>query len=455
MSLRETAGKLRGGTLRARDLVEQCLARIDEWQPITNAFIEVDADGARRSADAADADLRRGVDRGVLHGVPIALKDLLDQQGHVTTAGSRSMTTVAAADAPAVTHLRGQGAVFIGRTNMHEFALGTTSEDSGFGPVRHPLNHLHSAGGSSGGSAVAVSTGMSAVAIGSDTGGSIRIPSAACGLVGLKPAWGEVSLSGVVPLSPTVDCVGPLATSVEDAWYSLQGLRHAGALPECPAARGMHGLRIGVLRDLGWRRVADAIGGQLNDAIGWLARGGAVVEDVSMATTPLIAPTYSTIVMREAIDFHTPRLPAHAADYTPAVRGRLQTAPRPSDEEYAAAMRRACPHRSRCRRAARAGRHPGAARTVDHAAAPRPVHPDLARWRPTHTRRHAALHAAVQSLAASGHRAARGDDARRLVGEPATRRPRHVVTGRRRPRRRSGPGRALVVPEETHGVGPL
>jgi aspartyl-tRNA(Asn)/glutamyl-tRNA(Gln) amidotransferase subunit A len=337
MSLSETAGKLRGGTLRSRDLVEQCLARIAEWQPITNAFIEVDADQARRSADQVDADLQRGVDRGVLHGVPIALKDLLDQQGHVTTAGSRSMTTVAAADAPAVAHLRAQGAVFIGRTNMHEFALGTTSEDSGFGPVRHPFNHLHSAGGSSGGSAVAVSTGMSAVAIGSDTGGSIRIPSAACGLVGLKPAWGEVSLVGVVPLSPTVDCVGPLATSVEDAWYALQGLIHAGALPACPPARSARGLRIGVLRDLGWRRVAEAIGGQLNDAIGWLAGGGAIVQDVSMITTPLIAPTYSTIVMREAIDFHAPRLPAHAAGYTPAVRERLQTAPRPSDEEYAAA----------------------------------------------------------------------------------------------------------------------
>src|SRR5690349_11782888 len=215
MPIRDTARSLRDRTLRSRDLVEQCLERIETWQPSTNAFIEIDADEARRDADAADGELRQGVDRGVLHGVPISLKDLLDQRGHVTTAGSRSMTAVASADAPSVAHLRAQGAVFLGRTNMHEFALGTTSEDSGFGPVRNPHDPAHSAGGSSGGAAAAVATGMSHVAIGSDTGGSIRIPSVACGLVGLKPAWGEVSLSGVVPLSPSVDCVGPLATCVE------------------------------------------------------------------------------------------------------------------------------------------------------------------------------------------------------------------------------------------------
>lgn len=146
MPIRDTARSLRDGTLRARDLVEQCLERIDTWQAVTNAFIEIDADGARRDADAVDAERQRGVDRGVLHGIPISLKDLLDQRGHVTTAGSRSMTDVAAADAPAVAHLRSQGAVFVGRTNMHEFALGTTSEDSGFGPVRNPRNRLHSAG---------------------------------------------------------------------------------------------------------------------------------------------------------------------------------------------------------------------------------------------------------------------------------------------------------------------
>ena len=248
------------------------------------------------------------------------------------------MTAVADEDAPAVAHLRSQGAVFVGRTNMHEFALGTTSEDSGFGPVRNPRNPLHSAGGSSGGSAAAVATGMSHVSIGSDTGGSIRIPSVACGLVGLKPAWGEVSLTGVVPLSPSVDCVGPLATSVEDAWYTLQGLRTAETLPVCPSATPLRQLRIGVLRAFGWRAVDDGVGDLTAAAIARLAAAGAIVEDVPFASAPLVAPTYVAIVMREALDYHRPRLAIHADAYTPAVGSRLQTAPRPSDEEYAAAQ---------------------------------------------------------------------------------------------------------------------
>jgi len=338
MSLRDTARQLRDGTLRSRDLVERCLARIEEWQPVTNAFIEVSAASARRDADAADAELGRGLDRGMLHGVPTSLKDLLDQQGHVTSAGSRSMTAVAAADAPAVAHLRAQGAVFVGRTNMHEFALGTTSEDSGFGAVRHHRDHGHSAGGSSGGAAVSVATGMSHVAIGSDTGGSVRIPAAACGLVGLKPAWGEVSLEGVVPLSPTCDCVGPLATCVDDAWFTLQALRQMGPLPACPPARSMHGLSIGVLREFGWRRVMPEIGAQVSAALDQLAVGGAAVQDLPLDTAPTVASTYSTIVMREALDFHTPRLATQAALYTAAVGGRLQAASRPTDAEYAQAL---------------------------------------------------------------------------------------------------------------------
>lgn len=338
MSLRATARALREGTTSARQLLEACLARIDALQPATNAFITVTADRARRAADEADAQLRAGHDRGLLHGIPVSLKDLLDEAGVVTSAGSRSMTRVAEADAPAVANLRAQGAVFVGHTNMHEFAMGTTSEDSGFGPVRHPRDASRSAGGSSGGAAVSVATGMSHVAIGSDTGGSIRIPAAACGLVGLKPAWGEVSLQGVVPLSPTVDCVGPLATCVEDAWDALQALRARGPLPPCPSPTPLGSLRAGVLRAFGWTRVAPEIAGRVDEAIDELHRVGVAIEDLPLTSAPAIAPTYVTIVMREAIDFHAPRLPAHADAYTPAVRTRLQTAPRPGDDEYAAAL---------------------------------------------------------------------------------------------------------------------
>lgn len=338
MSLRDTARDLREGRVRSRDLVERCLERIDALQPSTNAFIHVDAQAARHDADVADADLRAGHDRGVLHGIPVSLKDLLDQQGHVTTAGSRSMTRVAATDAPAVAALRAHGPVFLGRTNMHEFAMGTTSEDSGFGPVRHPRDQSRVAGGSSGGSAVAVATGMSHLSIGSDTGGSIRIPSAVCGLVGLKPAWGEVSLNGVVPLSPTLDCVGPLAGSVEDAWIGLQALRTHGTLPPCPDPAPLDGLRLGVLRAFGWRLVEPPIGDTVAGALAALASRGVRLHDLTFASAPLVVPAYGTIVITEALDFHAPRLPSHAAEYTPAVRTRLQTAERPSAEEYARAL---------------------------------------------------------------------------------------------------------------------
>ena len=237
MALRETAVKLRGGTLRratssssashASTSGNRSRTRSSKWTPRR----------ARAAPTRPTPSCAADIDRGVLHGVPIALKDLLDQQGHVTTAGSRSMTTVASG------RRAGRGAPARARAPCSSAAPTCTSSPWAR-PARTPdsapcvirSTTSHSAGGSSGGSAVAVSTGMSAVAIGSDTGGSIRIPSAACGLVGLKPAWGEVSLSGVVPLSPTVDCVGPLATSVEDAWYSLQGLRHAGALPPVPGS---------------------------------------------------------------------------------------------------------------------------------------------------------------------------------------------------------------------------
>jgi aspartyl-tRNA(Asn)/glutamyl-tRNA(Gln) amidotransferase subunit A len=216
--------------------------------------------------------------------------------------------------------------------------MGTTSEDSGFGPVRHPRDAARVAGGSSGGSAVAVATGMSHLSIGSDTGGSIRIPAAVCGLVGLKPAWGEVSLQGLVPLSPTLDCVGPLASSVEDAWFGLQALRTLGGLPPCPAAPPLTGLRIGVLRAFGWRLVEAVIGEAVLGALEVLAGRGARLDEVPFPGASQVVPAYGTIVISEALDFHAPRLPAHADQYTPAVRTRLQTAERPSAEEYARAL---------------------------------------------------------------------------------------------------------------------
>src|SRR5437763_4725543 len=201
----------------ATDLVEEALAAILEHGARTNAFILVDEVGARAAALAVDDERRRGIDKGPLHGVPISIKDLVDVEGQPTTAASKVRAGhVASRDATVVTRLREAGAVLIGKTNLHEFALGTTSEESAFGPVHNPHDPTRSAGGSSGGSAAAVATGMGLASIGSDTGGSIRIPAAACGVVGFKPSLGEVPTDGVVALCATFDHVGPITRTVAD-----------------------------------------------------------------------------------------------------------------------------------------------------------------------------------------------------------------------------------------------
>jgi len=213
-----TAARLRSGDVSASSLVEDALDGIARHNPRLNAFITVTTDLARADAAAADADLRTGVDRGPLHGIPISVKDLIDVAGYPTTAASRvRQFDVARADAVVVARLREAGAVIVGKTNLHEFALGPTSEDSAYGPARHPRDAGRMTGGSSGGSAAAVAAGLGFASIGTDTGCSVRIPAALCGVVGLKPRYGDVPTDGVLALSRRLDHVGPLARSVADA----------------------------------------------------------------------------------------------------------------------------------------------------------------------------------------------------------------------------------------------
>ena len=179
-TIASAASRLRRGETSARELTERCLAAMAEHGARTNAFTLVHEASARRTADRADRELAEGRDRGPLHGIPMSIKDLIDEAGVPNTAGSKALNDwVPREDAPLVARLRKAGAIVIGRTNLHEFALGTTSEESGFGPVRNPYDVSRSPGGSSGGSGVAVATGMSLGSIGTDTGGSVRIPAAA------------------------------------------------------------------------------------------------------------------------------------------------------------------------------------------------------------------------------------------------------------------------------------
>ncbi len=338
LDISTASNRIRNGTLSSLALTESCLAQIGRWNRTLNAFITVTGDKAAAAARTADAEIARGRWRGPLHGIPISLKDLIDQRGVVTTAGSDVTGRLGAAtDAPVTAALRAAGAVLVGKTNLHEFAFGTTSDESAFGPVRHPLDRDRSPGGSSGGSAVAVATGMSLASIGTDTGGSIRIPAAACGLVGLKPGFGEVSCRGVVPLSHTLDHVGPLARTVTDA--AIIHCVIAGLPVETLTACPVSGLRIGVLRDYFEDVLEPDIRANVEHLQQQLGDAGASLEDVRLPHAPDITAIYLALVFGEAARYHGVALESHASRYQPGVRLRLEAARFVLAEDYLRARR--------------------------------------------------------------------------------------------------------------------
>jgi Asp-tRNA(Asn)/Glu-tRNA(Gln) amidotransferase A subunit family amidase len=216
----DLAALVRRGAVSAVDIADSFLTRITESS--LNAFTDVDADGVRRRAQTIDEAIAGGGDPGPLAGVPVALKDLIDREGEVNTAGSSFYRRQADRNATVVTRLETAGAVIIGRTGLHEFAFGFSSENPWFGAVRNPWDPSTSPGGSSGGSAAAVAAGLASVGIGTDTGGSVRVPAALCGVVGLKVTHGRIPLTGVFPLAPSLDTVGPIARSIADAAFCYE-----------------------------------------------------------------------------------------------------------------------------------------------------------------------------------------------------------------------------------------
>lgn len=338
-TIAELARAIRAGELSAETATTDCLARIAERNPALNAYITILADQALAQAKEADAELKSGRDRGPLHGVPLSLKDIIDLRDVATTAASKVREGhVAPDDAPVVARLRQAGAVFLGKTNLHEFAFGTTNEDSAFGPARHPLDPNRSPGGSSGGSAASVLDGMAYASIGTDTGGSVRIPSAACGLVGLKPSLGEVPTRGIVPLSKTMDHVGPLCRSVEDAAILHDALcGRAGQKSSAP--RDVKGLRIGVMRGYFTSLLEPQVASAFEAACNALAGAGAVLDDVEIPHAGDIAPIYLHIVLSEAAALHAKTLDSHAEDYSPNVRVRLEMGRYILAEDYVRALR--------------------------------------------------------------------------------------------------------------------
>ena len=341
MTIADAAPRLAKGQLKSEKLTEECLSQIEALNPKLNAFITVTADEALTAARLADQDIAGGRYRGPLHGIPVSLKDLVDLKGIRTTAGSLVRAShVATEDAVVTSRLRDAGAVFVGKTNLHEFAFGTTTEDSGFGKAHHPVDQSRSPGGSSGGSAIAIATGMSLGTVGTDTGGSIRIPAAICGIVGLKPGWGEISAAGVVPLSRQLDHVGPLAASVTDAWLQYNAMLPANRQKTgVPTTASLKGLRLGVPAGYLFDRLDADVERVVMSTIDTLRRAGAIVTEVAIPHATEMAAIYLHLVLGDAAEYHARTLLSRPQDYTPNVRLRLEMARYVLAEDYVRAVR--------------------------------------------------------------------------------------------------------------------
>jgi aspartyl-tRNA(Asn)/glutamyl-tRNA(Gln) amidotransferase subunit A len=341
LSLWDAAELLRGRKVSPVELTNACLARIERLNPALNAFITVTADQALVDARAAESEIVRGTRRGPLHGIPVALKDLFDTAGVKTTAASAVFADrVPAQDAEVVRRLKQAGAVLVGKTNMHEFAYGDTSAQSHFGPVRNPWDRQRISGGSSGGSAAAVASRLCYGALGSDTGGSIREPAAYCGIVGLKPTYGLVSTTGVVPLSWSLDHVGPMCRTVADTAVLLHAIAGYDRLdtnsvdapvPDYTKALGqkVSALRVGIPRAVFYEGLDPEIEHAVTGALQIIRRLTASMRDVEL-------PTYRTlpVVAAEAYAFHAPYFTKTPELYQSLTRQRLEGGSRISASAY-------------------------------------------------------------------------------------------------------------------------
>lgn len=330
MTLAGLAARLRAGELSPGEAVADSLERIERLDPLLNAFVSVRAEEALAEARA----LERARERGPLHGVPVAVKDVIDVAGARTTAASRILAgNVARADAAAVERLRAAGAVVVGKLNTHEFAFGATTTSPHFGPARNPWDTGRISGGSSGGSGAAAAADLVAGTLGTDTAGSIRIPACLCGVTGLRPSTGRVPNRGVVPVSWTLDTVGPIARTAEDCALLLQAI--AGRDPADPATAaapvpdyaaalrgGVRGLRVGVVAHL-LEGAEPAVAAAAEAALAELASLGARVEPVEAGFLREADVATQLVMLPEAAAAHLPWLRERLADYGADVRARL------------------------------------------------------------------------------------------------------------------------------------
>jgi aspartyl-tRNA(Asn)/glutamyl-tRNA(Gln) amidotransferase subunit A len=337
LSVADAGRLLRRRRISAEELCRAYLGRVERHQPRLNAFVTVTAERALRAARAADRELRAGRDRGPWHGIPIGHKDVLLTRGVRTTAGSRLLARfVPARDATVVRRLRAAGAVMLGKLQTHEWAYGATCDSPTFGAVRNPWDPDRSPGGSSGGTAAAVAARLVAAGTGSDTGGSIRIPAAWCGVVGLKPTYGRVSRYGLLPISHSMDHVGPIGRRVADVARLYEVLAGAdardattGGEPAAPPrvtglGRGVRGLVLGVPREHFYDRLHPDVDRAVRAALRTLERLGARLEPVRLPRIRYAHAVGLAIMLAEGTAVHARHLRRRADRYAPDVRLMLE-----------------------------------------------------------------------------------------------------------------------------------
>ena len=352
----DLAPRIRRKEVSPVEVTRACLGRIGKLDPALNAFITVTAESALEEARAAESEISRGEWRGPLHGIPIAIKDLIDTAGTRTTAGSALFEhRVPALDAEVVRRLRLAGAVFLGKNNLHEFAYGGSSLVSFFGDVHNPWDSAHIAGGSSGGSAAAVAAGLCYAAIGTDTAGSIREPAALCGCVGIKPTYGRVSACGVIPLSWSLDHVGPLAATAGDAAVVLQTIAGYDPLDACSAdvpvsdyvsglRDGAKNLRVGIPRVHFYDDLDDEVRAAVERALLVIRTLVADVRDLQIEVS-----SDRTVQAAESFAYHSENIARTPELYQPETLRRIRSGANISAAEYILRRRELDQQRRRAR----------------------------------------------------------------------------------------------------------
>jgi aspartyl-tRNA(Asn)/glutamyl-tRNA(Gln) amidotransferase subunit A len=348
LSVEQAGDKLRRKSVSPVDLTRACLERIEKLNPSLNCFITVTAEQALSAARKMESELSAGPRRSALHGIPIALKDLFDTAGIKTTAGSEQYENrVPAEDAEVVRKLKAAGAILLGKLNMDEFAYNYTAETSRFGPSRNPWDTKRSPGGSSGGSAVAVAAGMCFAALGSDTGGSIRLPAAFCGITGFKPTYGRVSTEGAAPLAWSLDHVGPMCRSARDAASVLSVIAESGTRHPASTAAfkgSVKSVRIGTPRAVFWNDLHTDVERGVSAALKTLEGLTAGVRDVKLPVLqpspeiPELPLSYLRVIAAEAYTFHEDMLKRTPERYHPGTRKSIENGRAISTPQYIRAV---------------------------------------------------------------------------------------------------------------------